>query len=275
MKPILVPTDFSACAHFATEAAIEIAKVSQAKIHFLHFVSIPIDWVNLEHNEEKMYPDVTKKVAAITEDLKKLVAQANDNNVEASYFIGYNDDTNNIINHITRHNVSMVVMGSHGASGMREFLIGSNAQKVVRNSTVPVLIIKKKIDSILIPNIVFVSDFDEESTKAFLQVLRFAELIGANVHLLYINTPGYFNETWDIQEKMESFEALASERLSRSNIYSAYVLEDGIEKYCDTLNDAIVAISTHGRRGLSRAFWGSEAEKVVNHINSPVLSLRI
>lgn len=273
MKKILVPTDFSDCAWEASQTAIEIAKVSNSDLNFLHIMSIPIDWVHLEANADKMYPDITKRVSGVTEELRKHVREAEKEGVNANYFIGYSDDKRTIQQHIQEHNVDMVVMGSHGASGMKELFIGSNAQKVIRYSDVPVLIVKEHIDSILVPNVVFVSDFEGEAMTPFNKVVGLAEMLGANIHLLYVNTPAFFNDTKSIEIKMESFRALASDRLAKAEIYCDFIFEEGIQKYCDEIEFSVIAIATHGRRGFTRMLLGNDAEKVVNHVKNPVLSL--
>ncbi|MEQ8238682.1 MAG: universal stress protein [Cyclobacteriaceae bacterium] len=271
MKKLLVPTDFSSCAERASETAIELAKATNAKIYFLHLLSIPAGWVYGSTNQ--MYPDVTEKLAQVTEQLKKLLKLAENQKVEAMYHVSMNDDKKSINQYVEEHGIDMIIMGSHGASGMKELFVGSNAQKVIRFSEIPVLIVKENNKSVLVPEIVFVSDFEAEAMKPFEKVLHIAHLLQAKVHLLYVNTPAFFNDTTSINERMESFEALTSNMLSKSSVHCDYVFEDGIQQYCDKHNIGLVAIATHGRRGFSRILIGNDAEKVVNHLSTPVLSL--
>jgi nucleotide-binding universal stress UspA family protein len=275
MKRILVPTDFSDCAKRAARTAIEIAKLSGGEIHFLHFMAIPIDWSSLERGEERLYPDISREVEDTKAQLQELVEMAKNESVTADFSIGFNEGTTNIIDHITDQNSYLIVMGSHGASGIRELFIGSNAQKVVRLSPVPVLIVKDTMTDIHIPDIIFVSDFETEVIKSFESLLSFAELIGSKIHLVYINTPSYFNDTWEVKEKMEPFIFMGGELIGKIDILNTYVFEEGLERYSQDFDKAIVAMATHGRRGVSRVFYGSVTEKVVNHIPFPVLSLKI
>ncbi len=57
------------------------------------------------------------------------------------------------------HNADLIVMGSHGASGFQEMFIGSNTEKVVRNSDVPVLVVKREEPEFKADKFVFASDF--------------------------------------------------------------------------------------------------------------------
>lgn len=275
MKRILVPTDFSDCAKKAAQTAIEIAKKSGAEIHFLHFMAIPINWLQMDKDQDIMYPDVTNEVNQVKHQLEELVKLANIEKLDAKYFLGYNESSINIIEHIREHHIDLVIMGSHGASGVKELFLGSNAQKIVRLSPKPVLIVKHDFDLKLIKDIVFVSDFEIETIKPFEGLLNYVELFDAKVHLLYVNTPSYFNDTWEIQEKMEPFKYMASDNLGSADIINTYVFEEGLQKYCEDFDHTIVAMATHGRKGVSRVFYGSLTEKVVNHSYHPVLSLKI
>jgi len=250
-----------------------LAKVTNAKIYFLHLLSIPAGWIYEPGHTNRMYPDVTEKVDQVTEQLKKMQKLAEDQKVEAVYHLSMNDDKKSINQYVEEHGIDMIIMGSHGASGMKELFVGSNAQKVIRFSDIPVLIVKENSKSVLVPEIVFVSDFEAEAMKPFEKVLHIAHLLQAKVHLLYVNTPAFFNDTASINERMESFEALTSNMLARSSVHCDYVFEDGIQQYCNKYSIGLVAIATHGRRGFSRILIGNDAEKVVNHLSTPVLSL--
>jgi nucleotide-binding universal stress UspA family protein len=275
MKRILVPTDFSKCADHAANAAIELAIKSDSEIHFLHYMSIPIHWLQLESGHDKVFPAITAEVNEVKEELKSLVNRAQEKGVPAEYFLAYNESTSNIVNHIKEQMIDLVIMGSHGAAGVRELFIGSNAQRIVRLSPVPVLILKQAIRLSHDFHLTFISDFDSESIKPFEQLLAFADFLNAKVNLVFLNTPAYFVDTWEIEQRMESFQFMAGSQLGLSQIINTYVFEDGLIKYTDQQANPIICMATHGRHGVSRVFYGSVTEKAVNHLEVPILSLKI
>lgn len=275
MKQILVPTDFSECARNASETAIAIAKRYGAQLHFYHFMSIPVDWMNLNLDEPRIYPDVTAEVNRIQGELENLVESANNRGVAARSFLSYADSPDAIPRYAREHGISMIIMGSHGAKGIKELIMGSNAQKVVRHSRIPVLILKEPMNAVETPSVLFVSDFEPEMAAPFEKVVDFAEKLGAKIHLLYINTPSDFHQSWEIEERMESFVALASRNLGEKMTINASSFEEGLEKYCEMHPTGFLAIATHHRRGLSRIFEGSLTEKIVNHVNVPIMSVPI
>ena len=99
------------------------------------------------------------------------------------------------------HQIDMIVMGSHGATGAKELVIGSNAERIIRTSPIPVLTVKRRYEDFNPADIVFASNFYGESTRNFGQVKQFAELFGSKIHLLKVNTPNQF-ETTKFSEKL-------------------------------------------------------------------------
>ena len=77
-----------------------------------------------------------------------------------------------MIDYIDEQNIDMVCIGSHGASGIREMFLGSNAQKIVRLSPVPTLVLKEELKEIDSPQMVFLSDFEPESKHLRLESLH-------------------------------------------------------------------------------------------------------
>lgn len=272
MKKILVPTDFSDCAMLAVEAAIRLAKTNGSEVHFLHYMSTPEDWLD----SPSLYPDVTSKVDLIKEKLQQLMDKAESQGIRAAMEIRYNENADHVIQHVKGNHIDLVIMGSHGSRGMKEFFLGSNAQRVVRYSDVPVLIIKNELYLDDHSSIIFASDFTGSAMHSFLKVLEFAEILKAKIHLLYINMPHTFEDTWTVRDRMESFIFAASSQLAKAEIIDAFDFEEGLARYCQEIGGGIVAMVTHGpRQGLSRVYQLALAEQIVNHVDLPFLSVKV
>lgn len=275
MKKILVPTDFSDCADLAVEAAVRLAKQNGAAIYFLHYLSVPDDWADMPEHQHIVYPDISRKVMLAEDMLEELVTRVERQGVQAYQEVAYNEGADSILGFIKNHTIDLVIMGSHGARGMKEFFLGSNAQRVVRYAEVPVLIIKKAFSIPEYASIVFTSDFSGEAIHSFLKILEFAHVLHAKIHLLYINMPNTFEDTWTIRERMESFVFAASDSLAAAEIIDAHDFEEGLAKYCERIGGGMVAMVTHGHKGISRMYQSSLAEKVVNHVDLPFLSVKV
>jgi nucleotide-binding universal stress UspA family protein len=264
MKKILVPTDFSEFADYAADLAIELGKKGNAEIHFVHLMDIPVDWINLvEPDQKKMYPDITSKVKATNNKLDLLLDKAGKAGLEAKKFIQFNSNYKYLIKHIESFHCDFVVMGSHGTSGIVEWFIGSNTEKVVRNAPVPVMVVKNSTPQL--GDIVFASDFEKEALNGFRQVLEFAKTLQVKLHLLFINTPANFTETELIDLKMKRFITEGGNNVTGTWVYNCFDFEEGLSKFTEK-HGHIVAMITHGAKG-------SVTESVINHLSIPVLSL--
>ena len=273
MKKLLVPTDFSECSKYAVDLAIEIAKSKNSEIHFLHVVSVPIDWVKLVDERARLYADVNKKVSSVHQHLDGLLAQADKYGIKAAKYLGYDDSFNSVIDHINEHHIDLVVMGSHGSKGVSEMFMGTNAQRIARISKAPVLIVKSPMSGLDVKNILFASSYDEELIPAFKNVLSFAKLIDAKINMVFVNTPYNFTDSETIDNKMEVYRQIEPEMINSANVCNCYNIDEGLIKFCTRNQCDLIVMITHGRTGFSRIFNGSITETVINHSEFPVLSI--
>ncbi len=278
MKKILVPTDFSDCANNASNIALELAQKMSAEIHFLHFTSIPVNWINLS-DQKKMYPDVTDRIDKCQDLLEKKVEECKQKGIEASFYMGYNESYENIIDHIEAKNIDIIVMGTHGTSGMKGILLGSNAQKVVRLSPVPLLVVKPGTEHLTPESMTIVSDFPWEDYEpgnmdAFKKLIRLAEEMGFPVHLLFVNTPGTFTTSKELNYRIIPY--LEATTLEEGPVtINAVNLEEGISVYLEEHPNTIIGMITHGETGINRVIRGSQVEAVVNHLKPPILTIKM
>lgn len=262
------------CSLDAEYVGLEIAKKAKAEIHFLHILSTPIDWTKLPLGQEKLYPEIKAQIAHAKIELEKLVQKAEKAGLKAKQFLVFNKGRKEIVAHVKSHKHDFVVMGSHGAHGVKEF-IGTNTQRVVRYSSVPVLVVKQKPEKLNIKNMVFAANFKEDVQKPFIKIAEFAALMGANIHLLYVNMPFNFKETDETNALMAAFVKKNSKYHLSPHTYNAFNEESGIMKFAASINANMIALVTHGNTGFTRILTSSVTENLVNHAHIPVLSINI
>ncbi len=268
MKKILVPTDFSFCAEEAAKAALQLAQVTDSEIDFLHLMDVPHDWINLlENNQNTMYPDVTQKVKEANLKLDSYVSETEKIGLTCKKYLIFNEDAKYIVKFAEDNGYDYIVMGSNGASGIREMILGSNTQKVIRESSVPVLVIKDFPIHLNTSRIVFMSDFDSRSTAGFKKLVNIAEAIDCKIHLLYVNVPFMFETTDIIEERMDVYKDLAGDRLEDSTIYNSNEYEEGLKHFLETNSD-ILGMVTH--RSNNRL-----AQQIINHMSVPMFNVHI
>jgi nucleotide-binding universal stress UspA family protein len=273
MKKILLPTDFSEGSKVATDYAIAIAEMINASIDFLHIMVTPLDWVNLPLEKEKLYPDTKADVNLARKQLHELEKYAHSKGIKANSSLHFNKSREAIEEHAQGNEYELVVMGSHGSKGLREYVIGSNAQKVIRNSAVPVLVVKTRPESFSFRKIVFASNFQDSQMPSFLKVLGFAENLISPLHLLYVNTPYFFKETGEMEYMLKSFCENFSNITFQTHIYDAFNEERGIAAFMEDKKMDMLAIATEGKSGLKQIVSPSLAESLINHLDNPVLTI--
>ncbi|WP_117882100.1 universal stress protein [Aureibaculum luteum] len=276
MKKILVPIDFSDEAKYACKVAASIAKKTGSEIILLHMLDIPTDAIDpLESDITRGGAQTILFMKGIHRRFEKLKKQPFFDGVKINENVKFHKAFEGVIEESKNNNVDLIVMGSQGSTGLKEMLVGSNTEKVVRQSDIPVLVIKQDIDNFEINNIIFASDFGEGSKKSFHNVIDFANMFKAKLHLLFINTARNFEPTEVTNTKLKNFVADFEIKDFTLNTYNDYTIEEGILNYGKKINADIIAINTHGRSGLAQLFNESISKELANHALRPVVTFKI
>lgn len=275
MKKILVPTDFSDCANEASEIAIEIALKTGAEVYFLHIhYTIPVgSHVHVDTEGGRRISNDAAKEGHAKSQLHQLVKEAEGHGVRANQMFVLDTGYEKIQNYIEPFGIDFIIMGTHGSHGIKEIFVNTNSQKIIRESNVPVLVVKENTTWPM-QNIVFASSFEEDVQQPFRTVVDFADLSEANIHLLYVNVPFAFQETDVIMKKMHEFHKTCPRGGTCSmNIFNSLNEERGILKFAKSVNADLIALTTHGRHGFLHLMAKSITENLANHSTLPILSI--
>lgn len=274
MNKILVPTDFSEQAENALKVAAMLAKKHDAEIYLLHMMEIPMQQID---------PGAVQSDIPETLFFMKLAHKKFEDLLESDFLEGITvhetvkaDITfNEIKDACKEYGVDLIVMGSHGASGLKEMFVGSNAEKVVRTSDVPVLVIKNKHESFDISDFVFASDFKNDNKETYKQAIKFANAVDAKIHLLMVNTANNFITSYDAKERINDFISGQSFDNYTITVHNDTTVEQGVLNFSKDINADLIGISTHGRQGIAHFFNSSISEDLVNHAKRPVITFKI
>jgi nucleotide-binding universal stress UspA family protein len=274
MNKILVPTDFSEQAENALKVAAQLARKHHCEIYLLHILEIPLHKVD----PLSSYNDLPEAVFFMRLAHKKFEALTNKDylkDIIVHETVDFHEIFKGIFHKCEKHDIDLIIMGSNGASGLKEMLIGSNTEKVVRTSKTPVLVVKKEHDSFRVKHFVFASDFKDESKTSYTKALSFANLLGAKIHLLMVNTPNKFITSDVANKRMKEFGNAFDYSNITLNVYNDLNIEQGIMNFSQSINADLIGMSTHGRQGISHFFNGSVSEDLVNHAKRPVITFKI
>lgn len=283
MKRILVPTDFSPEADSALEVARDLAKKFGAEIHFVHIIE-PLSGadttkglVGYVNPSGDSINDLfmLKYMERCRDDLKKRALSSRYIDITTHMDIIVDDIFAGIKKFVEEKEIDLIVMGSKGASGLDEILVGSNSEKVIRYSPCPVLVVKGKVEEFLPKSILFPTDCIEPSAGLAELLNDMATNFEAKLHLLHVNTPSNFYSTRSSNQMLLDYAQQTGLKDVAVHSYNDISEEDGILSFAEDNGVDMIVMSTRGRTGVSRLIAGSIASDVVNHSKLPVLVYRI
>ncbi|MDR6301548.1 universal stress protein [Mesonia maritima] len=277
MKKILVPVDFSNHSEYALKTASILAKKWNASIVALHMLGISEAVFTKEDSE-----DIPKGIYFM-----KLAEKRFNDFLDRDYLEGVSIETTvqnhtefNKIDEVAKKcNADLIVMGSHGASGMKEVFVGSNTEKVVRTSSVPVLVIKNKMNDFYMNKVVFACDFNLDYLPSFKKAYQFFNALNIKLQLVFVNLPEKFISTEEMEERALKF--MLNTGIENTDLfddivyYADYSLESGIYNFCNKFDADLLVIPTHGRKGLAHFFSENLGEALVNHVQLPIMTFKI
>jgi nucleotide-binding universal stress UspA family protein len=275
MKKILIPTDFSECADEAIKVGAQIAKKTDSEIILIHMLELPTHMSDAISNETSI-PEIMLFKNKANERLKEIKNRDYLSGIKITEILRLDTTQKGIANYLKENNdTNLIIMGSHGSSGINEIFIGSNTEKIVRQSEIPVLVIKNKAENFTTSNLIFASDFSDEIKKPFEKVLEYCKLFGSKLNLVMICTPNSFKSTSAAQNTINKFISDFDMPEFSFEIYNEINIEKGILNFSNEKKGDIIAFCTHGRTTLNHFFSGSISEDLVNHSTKPVLTFKI
>lgn len=276
MKNILVPTDFSEQAENALQVAAQLAKKYNSEIYLLHMLELPLELIDpsLNHSSHNL-PESIFFMKLAHQRFAELMKKPFLKDIKVHETVMFHQAFDGIMEVSKDKDCDLIVMGSHGANGLKEMFIGSNTEKVVRTSTIPVLVIKGEQKDFNVENFVFATDGNLNNKHTLKDAKSFADKIGAKLHLLFINTPNNFITSQDAHKRMENFMEDTDLKDYEIHIYNDISVEKGILNFATSNKIDLIGISTHGRKGIAHFFNGSISEDLVNHAQIPVVTFNI
>ena len=291
ISTILVPTDLSGESHKALRYGAALAKKFSAELHVVYVEEIDYAIPGPALLGSNPLACDTEEARNIQEHLRAEVGTS-----VSPTFHGHTGRAYDQICRFARElNADLVVMATHGRTGLKRLMLGSNAERVVQHSTSPMLIVREHerellsdeaevaIGAILVP-----TDFSASSRKAAEYAVELARQFGARVVLFHSFTVPQFVTTdpcgpQHVGPALEEVQAAAEQQmqefidagdLSGVNISTHVCAGAAAEQICEFAQREkmdLIVTSTHGRTGLMHVLIGSVAEHVVRHAQCPVL----
>ncbi len=276
MRTILVPTDFSYTADKALNYACEINKKLNAEIMLFHSYHVPAiinDAQSVAISDEEQNKGSEDALKVLKERFEKQFPGMNFN-MKAVQGLA----TEGIVEEEKNTKIDLLVMGTQGASGLREILLGSNTAIVIENSICPVLAVPENSVHKTISNILFATDFNESDFLTLTVLAKIAEKFNATISIVHVSETAKESEfESNTQQWIE--EELESKYQARYNKLKFHCLVGGdVEEelnYFIGKNDIdLISLTMRKRGALSKLFDRSLTKKLVNHTHIPLIAFR-
>jgi nucleotide-binding universal stress UspA family protein len=275
MKTILVPTDFSAYSTNALFTAVAIVKQAGGEIILQHNIpTLLTRWEVLSETEKMKHPEVIISTNEALVKLQDLSGSSLFKDIPVKKVITYGVTSDEIIRQSKQENADIIVMGSHGNTAAGKDFIASSTQRVIRESSCPVLAVKKEKHEVKWNKVVLPDTFDFDNSKPFEKVRKIVQALGSTIQLLYINVPDNFKSTEEINLRMKAFESKYPELKFERAIYDHTDVEKGILQFLEREKPEYVAMITYDHKNHPKYFV-SITETVVYHAHIPVLAVSV
>lgn len=269
MVNILVPTDFSQLSRFALKYAIKIANTLGGKVTVLHVITMTKAFRismrdTIRSSENTTGQELEKLIKTVSEQYKTshpIQYQV----VRGRYF------PSTLLREARRLRSGLVVMGTHGASGLTKAVLGSSTNSVIEVSHVPVLAVPEKADFKGFRNVVYATDL--RHLKEELKVLiRYIEKFGSTIHLIHIVPPG--NQVDVVEAEIES----VLRNFPYKNIVTLVLVDNdidsAIDQYVEVSKADVLAMFTHELSFFEKVFDRGMTRKMAFHSRIPLLAFR-
>lgn len=268
MEKLLVATDGSVFSKSAVREAVNLAKICSGKLYVVSVVK-----TNLEY--ESIVPQIVEKEEEkMRQHLESVKDRASKEGVDCEIISHRSEEPyQDIVYEAEKNQADMVIMGTHGRTGLKRLMMGSVTAKVIGHATCNVLVVPLDA-TIECGNILVATDGSKYSEAAASEAIGIAKRCGGSLTVISVassdaeilSAEDYVKEVSELAEK----EGIKTDGLAVKGIPYKAIVDASKQKRAD-----LIVVGSHGRTGLERLLMGSVTERVIGHSESAVLVVRV
>ncbi|MDX1629010.1 MAG: universal stress protein [Fulvivirga sp.] len=272
IKSIIVPTDFSACSINALKYAASFARHMEIEnFSIMHAMPTTITYSEMgvgtaatdhlfEHEEEveNEFFSLKKKVPELRHIKYKTVIQQG-----------------SVVDAVSAHcddaSEDLIIMGTKGATGLDEIIMGTNTHAVVQESKCPVLVIPENVKYRHIDNIALASDYKSIDSSVLNPLKQINWKFGSQVHLIHVGEEPHLKLSK--AEQAKKFEYYLKNVPHEYHYIMADDIEKGIESYIKKHQIDLLTLIPRKHKFFEMMFEGGESKKIIYHTKIPLLAI--
>lgn len=288
IRSIVFATDFSAPSRAACLRAGLIAKRSGAAIHVVHSARLPMPVV--QHEFSIPGPEWEAIRDAAQKELDHLASDLEAQGISVTRHLSRETAVDAILEAVQEHEADLIVMGSHGHSGLWHAMLGSVAERTLRASPVPVWVVKEDETKAEAPihTILLATDFSAHAKAAAELAIAVAKLCGAGVEICHVHAipssawmsiepPPPAEWLRMLEERArEQIQEVLSEFERAGVAANTHLVSDtpslAIPALADDLGADLIVMGTRGLSGFRHVLLGSVAERTLRMAQCSVLA---
>ncbi|GAB4334021.1 MAG: universal stress protein [Calditrichia bacterium] len=291
IKSIFVPVDFSIFSEKALNYAIHLAKKFNASITIFHAALLFQEDVNEEKRMEHFTGWLKTQQSQLDSqmDEQKELVEGNDLPVKTVIERGVST-ADAILDYLETTPHDIIIMGTHGRTGLKHLFLGSVAEKISRLASIPVLTVHRSVNEVAINKILVPIDFSIYSQHAVETACRFAEMFGAQLHFIHVVEqevhPSFYSvgvsSVFEVdntlpQRVIENMKGFTRDITQGMDCH--YIVKEGkahkeIVETAEQIKSDLIVIASHGLTGLDYILLGSTSEKVIRWAKNAVLVVK-
>lgn len=262
MNRVVVGFDFSSGSAYAVDLAIDVANRWQSDIRLVYVK---------EKNEDEtpIRAEIERRNAGVAHLLK---------GIKLEYVLREGTPPEQLAAQVAEDNASLLIVGTHGMSGMKRNMLGRNSYRIIELCPAPVLIVRedfnfnKDLETIVVP-----IDSSDDTRQKAAEAAMFARTFGSTIHLL-----GLYTSTFaDIRRTVNNYVAMVSRHFDKMGVnYQTKFID--VEKnvtlatldYANEVNADLIVIMTEQERALTSLIMGTYAQQMITQSTIPVLTVR-
>ena len=296
IQKILAPTDFSSPSLAGVRYAMKLRLKFRSSLVLLHVIEPNPPMGGME--SVVLAQSDSEVVTRARRELAKLAQQEAEDDKRVNYLVRMGKSFHEITTEAGENQTQLIVIATHGYTGVKHMLLGSTAERVVRHASCPVLTVPArtppkrtgKASALSIKRILVPIDFSEISKDALPWAVFLAAQFKAEIVLLHVEEKFPIDHLLGrellsqtmvplIKQAGAGLQRLAGElrKTTGANISAVTRVGKPFQGIChaaETLGADMIVLTTHGHTGLKHAWLGSTAERVVRHAHCPVLVVR-
>lgn len=275
IRKIMVPVDFSETSAHALEYAGWLAGTTHADLLLVHV--LPPDPYYFETVDPLLIPEDRDETRNFTEEkLRDLSRHCSDKfGVNPRYRILRGKISDSLIDLVDEENIDIIMMGTHGATGLEEILLGSNAQHLVERAPCPVISFQNEKRKPGFSNIVLPVERARHSREKVNVAISLARKCNSRIHILGLledESKGEYEKLQIVLDQVQTVIEHADISYTRHTVKGVNIANEAL-KYADRIDADLIMILAEDESIMGRFDLGRFSRHIVNHSPIPVMSV--